>query len=227
MQIGPERLRLAATAHAHRGSGRVKRTVCVVAVLLSGCDCRESQGPLDASPDAARDSGAFVDAGDGSADAAPDADTGVSDERPCDIDFAPECPPEQPYCCGRGDKFVNYDCYGQPASPDETEPNVLCWHYPLEPEALPAQRCADASPCPADHPWCCTWLDWDYCSVDAMYGWDCVDLAGVPAGATGQEREDLIGRCGETQPCPDDFPYCCGNLFCSAEPLHGWACAVR
>lgn len=135
---------------------------------------------------------------------------------------------EERYCCAinTNESGIRF-CYGEPTMEDEVERHVECWEFPYSPMAA-LSHCDEAETCIPNHPWCCFGLlGLAYCSADALLGWTCVDLAGEAAGSTMNYREDLFRRCAEDEPCPAEFPFCCDNLFCSDEPLHGWSCAIR
>lgn len=199
-------------------------------MAFTGCDCGGVVG-ADAAADAEPDHG---DPEDAALDSDAPEDASPNDELICDSHrLEGACQIDQRYCClTSGSKFAGYECESLPIMNDETSgPEVLCWEYPLEPGARLAGGCGGESPCPASQPWCCTQNRddrvWEFCSVEALYGWSCVDLGGAPAGETGHELEDLIRPCAELEPCPDEAPYCCDNLFCSKEALHGWSCTAR
>lgn len=190
---------------------------------FSGCDCYGTHPSDGGAHDAATDA-----PGDAARDAALQADSGVDSgpgERRCQgpIDY---CSADLPYCCRRDfDEFAPENCHVRPANPAWGANRTGCWEWP-DPERVVSRPCGPNEQCPGDHPWCCSELEWSYCSVEPLYGWPCVDMDGVPADYTYEYSEELVRRCEEDEPCPEAYPYCCKNLFCAERPYHGWDCAI-
>lgn len=214
------------------------RLVLTSLLLATGCDCYQTR-TVDAGQEPLEDAGldaAFVDAGaseDASVDASMDAGwrCGTREDDTFGLQI---CEPGESFCCHQFyTKEAPSKCNGWP--PEEVEKVIDCRELPRDLPQL-EQSCETPGACPSELPWCCTVVDWyaipmsDRCVPRPLFGWDCFDLEGMPAGDTfhGELTEAQARRCEEDQPCPEEWPYCCGNLFCVDDPerFYGWDCAV-
>lgn len=196
-------------------------------LLATSCDCYQSRA-VDSGLGPASDAGidaALFDAA-ASEDGSVDAGWRCFDEEVCE--------PGESFCCHPDSKFAPSYCDDWPH--EEVEGWLDCRELPRD---LPQveQSCETVGACPLELPWCCSVVDRyavpmsDRCVPRPLFGWRCIDLQGIPARDTtrggGRLTEEQGRRCDEDQPCPEQWPYCCGNLFCVEEPWYGWDCGVR
>lgn len=203
----------------------MKEVLASLLVLSAACDCYDSREG-DAGGDGTVDDEAGAPDADGP-DSAADAD-GSPDAGPDLRCWGDVCTAAARYCCAHSSsKLTERSCFERPTVLEQDTGVVNCFEIPVGSVSV-FQDCGAQAPCPAERAWCCdtTWRDEEYrnCAQRPLWGWDCLDSSGVEAEQTWTITPEWMARCEEGEPCPDDRPFCCANLFCAPGVWVGWDC---